>query len=628
MNQTPQTPAVVTFRKFVTTLKQSWWLLAVPFVATILLSLTYALVRPNTWEATQSLHVRDEATGGRPLKRSGEFDNPEAMKTAQETILEVAKNQQVIAASLAELGPPEMRSAIGAFPTGLEVEELRKAIRISPPKGAELGRTEIIYLAVKDHSRERAIALTTAVCNQLEARLKELRNGKAQSIIVELEKTESLAHANLDTATAKLQEMETAVGPDLGELRVLNEAGSGESNLRSALNQIKSELRQAETLRNTNVELLKYLRAASQDPGELVATPNRLLESQPALKRLKEGLVDAQLRTAEVLANRTLEHPKVQAARMAEQLVQRDLHKELDTAIRGLEADLAVNESQINALETQSAGVTGRLERLAGLRARYANLVADVKQCSEIFERSKKDLADARASQAGANSVSLLTRLDTPQTGNLPIGPGRTTIVLGGAFGGLLLGMGLVFLVTPLGTLQGRRVSDYLGFGRRATDLKRQSDGRQTAQSRASDVHSNARVADRRAATREFSEAVPVSMVTNIHTAEGTAAVYTANRVFSEVLDLPTVPVAESMPSDAMTAEAPPTETISEVAPLADAPPARRAYTVPVVCQPVLTLPTDDCEPAPILKNAALGASAPLSLAQSLSRLANANSTT
>lgn len=621
MNQTPETPAIATIRKFVTTLRQSWWLLAVPFVAAAIASLSYALLRPSTWEATQPLHVRDEASGGKPLKRIGEFDTPDSMKTAQETILEVAKNQQVISAALVELGPPEARTASGEFPTGLEIEELRKNIRLSPPKGAELGRTEIIYLAVKDHSRARAIALTTAVCNQLEARLKELRINKAQSMISELEKTEKLAKADLDTATTELEAMETLVGPDLGELRVLNEAGAGESNLRSALNQIKSELRQAETLRNTNVELLKFLRAARLDASELVAAPNRLLESQPSLKRLKEGLVDAQLRTAEVLANRTLEHPKVQAALMAEQLVQGDLHKELDTAIRGLDADLIVNDSHIESLETQAAGVTARLERLSGLRARYANLVADVKQRSEILERSKKDLADARATQAGAVSVSLLTRLDAPQTGNYPVGPGRTTIVLGGSFGGLLLGVGLVFLVTPLGNFRGRRFSDYLGFGRRATDMKRQSDARLPAANRASDSAAAVAAVSRRAEDREFVEAPPVSVMMNSFqpTENASLAVCLADNTSLEFLQLPVVEqpqvVGENVSPALPTSPTPVAEVATEEKTLV-VEPARTA--APVMPARILTFSTDESNVSPLKADSA---GTPLSLAQSLSRL-------
>ncbi|MDP6057570.1 MAG: hypothetical protein QGH33_01705, partial [Pirellulaceae bacterium] len=109
-----------------------------------------------------------------------------------------------------------------------------------------------------------------------------------------------LATHELNDATERLETMEREVGNDLGELRSLNESGAGSSNLRAALNEVKTELRQATSAMEANQQLHDLLVRAQDDANELLATPSRLLESQPSLRRLKEGLVDAQLRTAEL----------------------------------------------------------------------------------------------------------------------------------------------------------------------------------------------------------------------------------------------------------------------------------------------------------------------------------------
>jgi hypothetical protein len=183
----------------------------------------------------------------------------------------------------------------------------------------------------------------------------------------------------------------------------------------------------------------------------------------------------------------SLHHPRVQAAISAEKLVRRDLHNELEIAIRGLAGELKVSATQVESLETQLADVTGRLDRLAGMRARYNNLVAIVRQHTEIVDKAQKELADARASQAAALSTSLITRLDGPQAGNQPIGPGRLTIVLCGIAGGLIIGLAVVLMATPLGTLHRRRWTDYLNMSRRATDfvVGRRSTDRQLPQTAA-----------------------------------------------------------------------------------------------------------------------------------------------
>jgi uncharacterized protein involved in exopolysaccharide biosynthesis len=220
------------------------------------------------------------------------------------------------------------------------------------------------------------------------------------------------------------------------------------------------------------VEQLKHLQAARTDIDQVVAMPNRLLETQPALKRLKDGLVDAQLRTAELSGTMSKDHPKVISAKAAEHEVLTELRGELEVAVKSLETDVAISRKLIESLEKQRNAVEQRLDRLAGLRARYHNLETEVKQRSEIAQKATKDLADARASHAAATASSVITRINEPQLGTHPLGPGRTMICLAGLMGGLGSGLGLVFLVSPQGQAAGRRWSDSVAtFRRRATDL-------------------------------------------------------------------------------------------------------------------------------------------------------------
>jgi succinoglycan biosynthesis transport protein ExoP len=467
---TQPTATIINFRQIATTLRQHYLLWTIPTVCLTLLSLAYALTASPKWEASQALLVRDEAAGNE--SRPGRFNDTEAMKTAQETIVEVARNYRVVEEALRQVGPADGQAVTPTWPARLDIEKLRGAIRVSAPKGAELGKTEVIYLYVSAGTRERALQLTDAVCDRMQQRLQELRNGKAESMIAEFEKTVLLAQSGLNEATERLEKMEADVGSDLGELRILNDSGAGDSNLRSALNQIKNELRQARAKHDASQQQLGWLTAAQNDPDQLVvATSSQLLESQPSLKRLKDALVDAQIRRAELGGRLNADHPSLKSAIAAEQLVRDNLHAELEVAIRGLQADLKVSGALVASLDQQSDEVAARLNRLAQLRARYGNLVADVRQRSAILEKAQKELSDAQASRAAAHSASLLTRLDAPQAGNSPVGPGKTTIVAGGLLGGLLTGFGLVLLLAPIGSQNGKRWSDQLlNIGRRATD--------------------------------------------------------------------------------------------------------------------------------------------------------------
>jgi hypothetical protein len=89
------------------------------------------------------------------------------------------------------------------------------------------------------------------------------------------------------------------------------------------------------------------------------------------------------------------------------------------------------------------------MERLAGVRAEYGNLLAETQSREQQLETAQKDLAAARATQAAAHTASLITKLDAPDTGTQPLGPSRAMLVAAGLFGGLATGVGVVFLSLP-----------------------------------------------------------------------------------------------------------------------------------------------------------------------------------
>lgn len=456
------------FQQTLRILRQRWLLWAPPLVVCTLAAIVYGLVREPVWEASVPLVVRDEAVGD--LDHQGRFDSTEAMKTAQETILEIATHPRVVGPALEEVGPLPRRSGKDRWPDERDIEDAQEAIRVTAPKGTEFGQTEMIYLLVRQPDRARAIALAGAVSQSLQDRLQWLRDRRAQSLIDELQKTVKVAQNDLSEATSRLRQMETLVGSDLGELRMLNHSGTGDSNLRASLNQIKEELREAEAALLINRQQQELLSAALEDPNELVATPNQLLQSQPALRRLKDGLVDAQLRTAEMMGKMSPDHPLVQAAVTAEDEVRQHLHGELEVALRGAKADARVTRGLVDSLQAQLAEVRGRLDRLAALRAEYGNLVAEVGDRTETLNRAHQALADARASQSAARSTSLVTVVDDPQTGTRPLGPGRVQLAAGGLVGGVMIALGLLLLAGPLDASPGRRWYDRLPFRRRAED--------------------------------------------------------------------------------------------------------------------------------------------------------------
>ena len=407
----------------------------------------YALTHSATWEASQALMIRNEAASSQA--GPGKFSQTDEMKTVQETIVELAKSHGVLTPALTRVGPPPDYPNKSLWPTAQDVADLSDHVRLVPPKGTEFGRTEVFYLRVKAKNRQRAIDLTDALCRQLESSFQGLRNAKAQSMIAELIKVARVSQDDLADSTRRLNTLERRVGSDLAELRLLSESSGGDSTLRRTITEIRGELRLAYATQQSYDGLLAQLQRARHDPGELVNTPSQLLDSQPALKRLKEGLVDAQLRTAVLLGKMTEHHPLVRAAREGEQEIGRQLHDELASAVRSIEAQSRLGKQRIAMLEEQLHGATQRLEQLADLRAEYVNLAAETRNRSELVQRAEQRLAEVRAGQATAITANLIARIDRPDTGPKPVGPSRSLLVLLGMTGGLAAGLGVLVLTSP-----------------------------------------------------------------------------------------------------------------------------------------------------------------------------------
>lgn len=420
-----------------------WWV--GPAIVCTVLAALYSLVAPRYWRATQALTVRPEAASVSE-QQLGKFSDLSEMKALQATILELAKSQSVVQETLREVGPTGIFRSAANWPTRQDVEDFREQIDVRPPGGAEFGQTEVFYLSVRNRSRERAAKLVAALSDQLELRMQDLRDERAQSMMAELEGTVAMAEADLAGRTEQLSTFEAKIGADLAELRNLNAMTGNQSDAAQALQTIDAERRANEFRRRQNEQLLALLTAAQHDPRQLVATPHSLLQSQPALGRLKDALVDAQVETAELLGRLADEHPIVLAARETEQRLQRQMHDELAAAIKGLEVDLEFDANRDQALNEKFAAGRERLARLAGARAEYASLVAAVENHTKIVESARTNLADARADQASAHSASVIGRIDGVEAGVRPVGPSRLTITAAGGVAGLVFGFGLVFL--------------------------------------------------------------------------------------------------------------------------------------------------------------------------------------
>lgn len=422
------------------------WLL--PAVLIGGLSCAYAALKRDRWEATQAVSVRNETTGG--AATTGDFHLEDEMKATQETVLEIARSRPVLSAALTDVGPPINWVGAGQWPTQDDVDDLQDALKVTPPKGAEFGKTEIFYVKLRQRERDRATRLLERLCHHLSESLGELRGARANGTAEELREVVSLAVAELGQAQQKLAAMEQKVGSNLVELRMLEQSPAGVSELNRELTEAENEVRQARSKQSLNHSILKLLSDAQDDPQLLITSPNTLFEAQPSLKRLADGLADVQLKTSSLLGAMTERHPQVLASRQAESTIRQKIFSELTLALHAIEAENQLADGRVEYLEGRLGELRERMSEVAALRVEYASLNGDVAHRRTVLEAAQRQLADAQASQAVASKCSLIDLIGVADTGSRPVGPGRLIISLLGLAGGLIAGLGVLVLTIPV----------------------------------------------------------------------------------------------------------------------------------------------------------------------------------
>ncbi|MBX3422352.1 MAG: hypothetical protein KF752_12435 [Pirellulaceae bacterium] len=412
----------------------------------------YAILLKDTlWVASQGFIVRDEVTG--TMMKLGRFESQSQMKASQETILEMAQSPQVVAHALSAVGRKSVCFGLWQSKkpySAAEIESFaRNCVKVRAPRGAELGTTEVIYLDVKHDSRDRAIELTKAICDSLEAQLQQVRRSRAESVLVELQAAMTVAENELSVATQKLQQIERDAGADLADLRGMTDSNVG-STYRLMLDLVRDDLRKCEFELQSHWQNIEASQAAIDHPEMLLHVADRLAATLPTFAKLRDGLAEAKTRTAQMQGKFANSHPEVATALNIERQFEQNLREQLAAAITALHGSIDLSKQRIGVLQSQEMELGRRLNRLADIRGRYTNIVSEVSARNHELQEINRELTQATAARDAASASSLLTRISEPSLGDRPVGPGRTTIVGGATLGGLFFGLGIAFMLIPL----------------------------------------------------------------------------------------------------------------------------------------------------------------------------------
>ena len=440
MNQQPQQR----IKHVTSTLQRYFPLLIVPAIAGLVLATLYAfLLMPEMWTARQSFLIRDDLSG--TAFKPGRFDSEESRKSAQETILEVARRPLVVRNVLEKLGP-KSSFANSNWITDEVIEKTQGVIDISAPNGAEFGKTDAIVLTAKDSTRERTRKFIELLSAEIMVQTNRIRSLRFESMESELYQAYQAADQARDEAIDRLDQLDQRLGSDFGFLSL---QGQNNSQQPSGVEAIKSEILRKQDELDRAETVFDALLKAFENPDAASQLPSEVLIAQPALQDAMTKMLDLREELHVAKGLYTNIHPKVKGIAEAIEFSQQQIYDSLTGEMTGVQSDIALKKKQLERLNNRIEELKERLIRLSKSRSEHLALTNQVRQLGEAATTARTAWADTEARAKAARTVGLITPTDVAQVNTRPDGIGKRYIALAGLLGGLLVGLGLVLLVAP-----------------------------------------------------------------------------------------------------------------------------------------------------------------------------------
>lgn len=421
----------------------------VPMILGFAASAVYAcFLYQKQYTARQSLIVRDDLMGD--AFKPSRFESLDSMKSAQETILEIARKPQVVKKVLEQIGPESqpLFSFGSSYPSSEAIEDAQGQITFSAPNGAEFGRTEAVVLKVTSSSPERAAEFVKLLVEQVAVKLSEVKTLRLQSMQSELSSASRAAYVSLEKASADLQKIERSFGADITTIRGLTDPQSG-GTFDTKLNQIRQEKRESIN-QLTSAQQQKELLETAVLSGDLeFATSSELMSLQPALAALMENLSKAKAQLAIDEGRYLGRHPALRNSREAVKQQKQQLFDSLGLAISGLDSQISLAKSRVQRLDQSIEQLEEDLVNLTSQRVPYVTLQAEVANKTKVYSDLQGKLDEVESYIQSSGNIALMTPIDEPQVSNRADGPGRAMMVMVGTMAGLISGLGLVMLVVP-----------------------------------------------------------------------------------------------------------------------------------------------------------------------------------
>ena len=399
------------------------------FLAVTLLVLAVSWIIPPKYETAAKILARERKAES-ALQDNTYSDYRSERVAFLQSQIEMIRSEEVIRRVMAEIfpGPREFSAQ--------QIKSFRQSVKVLSPKGYDITNSDILLIQVTDRNPVRAAEAANRLTQEFINYTCELKGRTAKQTVDFLEKQSQAHLEKMKQAEEQVKNFEGRPGPESAFLiSTVKTQGPNPELITFNTNYL--------TARTALKETEFYLTRLREMMRKGVI-PQKLVRENPVLATIKDHIVKLEIQLAALRSR----YPD-QTAKNTRILKEIDQNKqlfnqEIKADIDGRLVDMAALEARVKILKQ----TVDRYTALAQKQYEYARRTRNYEILEEGYQDLLRDIQKARFTEA-MNSYRLahIDIIDEARVSKTPVSPNIIKNTLVGMLTGILLGLGLAFIL-------------------------------------------------------------------------------------------------------------------------------------------------------------------------------------
>ncbi len=414
-------------------------LIVLIFAAVFLLFFLYAVLTPNTYQASSTFNLILPETFDPLHREAATFDYADRARRTLQAQREFIFSSRVLSQVVEHYYPD---TTPGEYTYVLN--EIRERLEVSPPEGQTFAESSTFFIIYSDLNPERAAEIASFITNIYIYEYEKLgKERTAYSYSFFVEQTQQLYDEMTEKAEI-LRDYEAEQALALVEILALDpeKAAASEVGVNVLLNQFQRkyyELTEELVAINAGIDGLEKEMAQHRIP----ALPPDLEVPGRAIATYRSKVAQLETLMNEMKTQFTEDFVPFGHTKKEFELSITVLREEVQRTIRAKKMSADQIASRIGEVEKVINLLQQRITETAFERSEYQRIQQDYKLARQAYISSKNKSEEARLASAVNQAQQYLTLVDEPRVPRHPVSPNRPMILALGLISAAFLGLGM-----------------------------------------------------------------------------------------------------------------------------------------------------------------------------------------